>query len=171
MTRRLAVSIVLVAWVAAFGSAGQAQGKDQKPKSAIDVTGKWTMTMEMSMGTATPALDLKQDGETISGSYTGRYGSYELHGTLKDRAIRFSFVMGSEGQTVTMTFAGEVAADGQAMKGTADLGEMGEASWSAKREGQEAAGRRRPEGLRYPGLSARSADSAGLQPCASALRP
>ena len=136
MRRGLLASVVLlVAWVAAFGSAGQAQGQDQKQKAAIDVTGKWTMTMEMSMGTATPALDLKQDGETISGTYTGRYGTYELHGTLKDRAIRFSFVMGSADQSVTMSFAGEVAADGETMKGTADLGEMGEAAWSAKRDG------------------------------------
>ena len=88
------------------------------------------------MGTATPALDLKQDGETISGTYTGRYGTYELHGTLKDRAIRFSFVMGSADQSVTMSFTGEVTADGQTMKGSADLGEMGEAAWSAKRDGQ-----------------------------------
>jgi hypothetical protein len=126
--------VLLVAWVAAFGSAGQAQGKDQKAQAPIDVTGKWTMTLEMSMGTATPALDLKQDGETISGTYTGRYGTDELHGTLKDRAIRFSFVMGSADQSVTMSFAGEVAADGQTMKGTADLGEMGAAAWSATRD-------------------------------------
>jgi hypothetical protein len=135
MRRGLVASVVLlVAWVAAFGPAGQAQGKDQKQQAPIDVTGKWTITMEMSMGTATPALDLKQDGETVSGTYTGRYGTYELHGTLKDRAIKFSFVMGSADQSVTMTFAGEVAADGQTMKGTADLGEMGEAAWSAKRD-------------------------------------
>jgi hypothetical protein len=135
MKRALIASVVLlVAWLAAFGAAGQAQVKDQKPRAPIDVTGKWTMTLEMSMGTATPALDLKQDGETVSGTYTGRYGTYELHGTLKDRTIRFSFVMGSADQSVTMSFSGEVAADGQTMKGTADLGDMGEAAWSAKRD-------------------------------------
>ena len=134
---RKTVSVaILLGVLGVFGAAGQAQVKDQTPKAAIDVTGKWTMTLEMSMGTATPALDLKQDGETISGTYTGRYGTYELHGTLKDRAIRFSFVMGSADQSVTMSFTGEVAADGQTMKGSADLGEMGEAAWSAKRDGQ-----------------------------------
>ena len=63
----------IVACVAVVGAAGQGQ----KPK-ALDVTGKWTMTLEMSMGTATPALVLKQEGETLSGTYTGRYGTYEL---------------------------------------------------------------------------------------------
>ncbi len=133
MRKSLVASIVwVVVCVAVVCAAGQGQG--QKPQAALDVTGKWTMTLEMSMGTATPALVLKQEGETISGTYTGRYGTYELHGTLKDRAIAFSFVMGAEGQSVTMTFAGEVAADGQTMKGTADMGDMGEASWSAKRD-------------------------------------
>ena len=42
--------------------------------------------------------------------------------------------MGAEGQTVTMSFQGEVSADAQSMKGTASLGEMGEATWSAKRQ-------------------------------------
>jgi hypothetical protein len=108
----------------------------QKPdkKVALNVAGKWTMTLEMSMGTATPALDLKQDGEKIAGTYTGRYGSFDLQGSLKERAIQFSFTMSAEGQSVTMSFAGEVAADGQTMKGTATLGEMGDAAWSAKKD-------------------------------------
>ena len=134
MKKSLIASVVwVVASVAAVGAAGQGQG--QKPP-ALDVTGKWTMTLDMSMGTATPALVLKQEGETLGCTYTGRYGTYQLHGTLKGRAIAFSFEMGSSGQGVTMSFSGEVAADGQTMNGTADLGEMGEASWSAKREGQ-----------------------------------
>ncbi len=134
MKRSLVASLAcLVASVAVVCAATAGQAKDPKQK-ALDVTGNWTMTLEMSMGTATPALVLKQDGETIGGTYTGRYGSYELHGTLKGRAIAFSFVMGSEGQSFTMSFSGEVAADGQTMKGTADLGEMGEASWSAKKD-------------------------------------
>jgi hypothetical protein len=33
-----------------------------------------------------------------------------------------------------MSFTGEIAQDGQTMKGTAVLGEMGDATWTAKRE-------------------------------------
>jgi hypothetical protein len=33
-----------------------------------------------------------------------------------------------------MTFIGDVAADGQSIKGDATLGEMGEATWTAKRD-------------------------------------
>ena len=133
----VAVVVLLVACAVALGAAALPRGKpEQKPdnRSAPNVAGKWTMTLEMSMGTATPALELKQNGTAITGTYTGRYGKFELQGTLKERTIQFSFTMGAEGQTVTMSFTGEVATDGQSMKGTADLGEMGEATWSAKRD-------------------------------------
>jgi hypothetical protein len=113
------------------------QGKpEQKPekKVAPTVAGKWAMTLEISMGTGTPTLDLKQDGEKIAGTYTGRYGTFPLEGSLKERAIRFSFTMTAEGQSVEMSFTGEVAEDGQTMKGTAVLGELGDATWNAKRE-------------------------------------
>ena len=56
--------------------------KPQPPaeaRSARDVTGKWTMALEMSQGTATPTLELKQDGEKLTGTYTGRYGEFAAH--------------------------------------------------------------------------------------------
>lgn len=129
-------TIVLLVLALAAGiasAAGQAK-PDQKQGKGPNVTGKWTMTLEMSMGTANPSLDLKQDGEKVTGTYTGRYGSFDLQGTLKGDVIQFSFVMGAEGQQVTMAFSGKVSEDGESMKGTADLGEMGEANWSAKRQ-------------------------------------
>jgi hypothetical protein len=137
--KRLTLLVVFaVALTAVAGASVRQQAKpDQaKPsqKSALDVTGKWAMTLDMAMGTATPALELKQDGAKVTGTYAGRYGTFPLEGSLKDRAIQFTFTMGAEGQTQTMSFAGEVSADGQSMKGTASLGDMGDATWSAKRQ-------------------------------------
>jgi hypothetical protein len=133
----LLVVCVLVSLISAgtFASPQEKPGQAQPvKKSDINVSGKWAVTLEMSMGTAAPALELKQDGAKITGTYAGRYGTFPLEGSLKDRAIQFSFTMGAEGQTVTMSFAGEVSADAQSMKGTASLGDMGEATWSAKRQ-------------------------------------
>lgn len=125
--------------VLVFSGALASHARQQKPdsKGALNVTGKWNMTLDMSMGTGTPVLELKQDAEKITGTYTGRYGTFPLEGTLKDRTIEFSLTMSAEGQAVTMTFTGEVTADGQSMKGQATLGELGDATWSAKREKTE----------------------------------
>jgi hypothetical protein len=131
-------TVTHIALACAFGAILSAlpQGKpDQGPdKGTVNVAGKWVMTLEMGMGTATPGLELKQDGAKITGTYSGRYGSFPLEGTVKGRAIAFSFAMSAEGQSVTMSFTGEVAADALSMKGTASLGEMGDASWSAKNQ-------------------------------------
>jgi hypothetical protein len=132
--KKLSVVALLVLVAAVAFAAPQQDKQKQEKKSELNVTGKWAMTMEMSMGTANPSLELKQDGGKVTGSYTGRYGTFPLEGTLKDRTIQFTFQMGAEGQTVTMSFSGEVAADGQSMKGTASLGDMGDASWTAKRQ-------------------------------------
>ena len=103
------------------------------PAPATTVTGKWTVTLEMQVGTATPTLELVQEAEKITGTYEGRYGKFPLKGTLKKNAIEFSFSMTAEGTEVVMSYRGEVAADFQSMKGSADLDAMGEATWFAKR--------------------------------------
>jgi hypothetical protein len=128
----LAVALGLAVGIVTAGSldAGQQQDRDR----VRTVTGKWTMTLQMSMGTATPALELKEEDGKITGTYTGRYGTFPLQGSREARAIAFSFNMDAEGQAVTMYFAGELAEDGETMAGTAMLGGMGEATWTAKRE-------------------------------------
>jgi hypothetical protein len=134
---RLPQILVALAIAAALGAsaASYATPWQDQENPTPDVTGKWTMTLEMSMGSATPALELKQDGANLTGTYTGRYGTFKLQGARKGRAIMFSFNMNAEGQDVMMSFSGEVAEDGQSMKGTASLGEMGHATWSARRQG------------------------------------
>jgi hypothetical protein len=134
MKRRFSL-VTVVALACAFGAMVQAmpQAKPDQAKGTVNVAGKWIVTLEMSMGTATPDLELKQDGTKITGTYTGRYGSFPLEGSLNGKVITFSFTMSAEGQSVTMTYTGEVAADALSMKGTASLGEMGDATWSAKK--------------------------------------
>lgn len=119
---------VVVLMAALIGSPAQ-----EKPAPVTTVTGKWSVTLEMQSGTASPTLDLKQDGEKISGFYEGRYGKFPLTGTLKARKIEFSFKMSAEGTDVVMAYSGDVGADFLSMKGLAQLDQMGEASWSAKR--------------------------------------
>ena len=107
---------------------------DKRPVPSL--TGKWAMELNMSMGQSTPALNLKQDGEKITGTYTSRYGTFPLEGTLKVRAVQMFVTISVEGTQVDMAFTGEVAADGQSMKGEADLGQAGDATWVARKEKQ-----------------------------------
>ncbi len=128
-TRHTVIALVVLA----SALVARAQTPTPAPK-APDLTGKWTMSLELSIGPATTALDLKQDGEKITGTYTGRYGTSPLQGTLKGRALQFAVQLNAEGQDVTMNFSGEVAADAQSMKGQATIEGLGDATWTARRD-------------------------------------
>jgi hypothetical protein len=117
--------------IAARQGGAPAPPKDERPLPSL--TGKWSVSLNMAMGQSTPLLTLKQDGEKLSGTYQGRYGSFPIEGTLKARAIAFWFTMTVESEKVEMSFTGDVAPDGQSMRGTADLGQAGDGSWTAAR--------------------------------------
>jgi hypothetical protein len=123
---------VLVFLACAAGLSAQEKPAPPKP---VNIAGKWTMTLELEIGTSTPAIEFKQDGEKLTGTYTStRYGAFELHGTIPaDRKLAFTVNLDAEGQAVTMSFTGEVLADGTAMGGKVDIEGLGEGSWSAKR--------------------------------------
>ena len=129
----------LTAWLALplllLGVAVSAQTPAPAAKMP-DVAGKWTMVMELSIGTSNPVLMLKQDGDKVTGTYTGRYGEAKLTGKVgADRQVQFTVSLDAEGSSVTMYFAGEVAVDGQMMtKGTCNIEGLGEGTWAAKRE-------------------------------------
>jgi hypothetical protein len=134
--RKLLVLVALLMVTGALAADLSQTQPGQKPdaKGVPDISGKWMMTLELSMGTGTPTLELKQEAEKVTGTYSGRYGIAPLEGRLKGRVFEFAVQMAAEGQTFTLNFAGEVAEDGQTMKGTANMGEIGEATWTAKRD-------------------------------------
>lgn len=134
MRRRL-VLLCLIALAVLGSSLTAAQTPVPTPK-AIDVTGKWAVVLELSIGTSNPTLALKQDGTKITGTYTGRYGDSKLTGTIDDkRVLTFQVSLSAEGTDVTMFFTGEVSADGQFVpKGLVNIEGLGEGSWAAKKD-------------------------------------
>jgi hypothetical protein len=116
----------------AFPQSQGGAGENPEPRPA-SVAGKWTVSLDMSMGTATVTLVLEQDAAKLTGTYEGRYGTFPLEGTVKGRAIEFVVSTTVEGQASALWFGGEVAEDGESMKGPAELGGAGDAYWTAKR--------------------------------------
>jgi len=131
-SRMLLVAIAVVTM--AIAASAQTPTPSPAPPKPINIAGKWLMTLELSIGTANPTLELKQEGEKITGTYTGRYGTSQLQGTLKGRVLEFAFQIDAEGQSATMSFRGEVAADVESMKGQATIEGLGDATWTARRD-------------------------------------
>jgi hypothetical protein len=133
MSQQALLKTVVVAILAVSGGFAVVRAQEAPKPAPPSIAGKWTLTLVTESFTSTPALELKLDGEKITGTYTSRYGEFPLEGTLKGRAIQFGLSLTAEGTTVTMAFAGEVASDSQTMKGKATIGELGEATWTAAR--------------------------------------
>lgn len=124
---RIRFLLTLVATLALGASALQAQQK------GIDVTGKWAFAVVTENGTGYPTVVLKQDGEKVTGTYDSpRMGTRPLEGAVKGDTIRLEMKGGTEGMP-PFVFVG-VLVDKDTMKGTLEMGGMGSAAFTGKRE-------------------------------------
>jgi hypothetical protein len=101
--------------------------------SSANVSGAWAFQVESPAGTGSPTFTFKQDGEKLTGQYKGAFGEAPVTGTVKDNKIEFTLKVDAQGQALTLKYAGTVEKDGT-MKGTAEIGELGSATWTAKRQ-------------------------------------
>jgi hypothetical protein len=131
----------IVTLVAAIAMSATVFAQAQKPTPTptptpkpVDISGKWVVALELSIGTSAPALEIKQDGEKIAGTYTSaRYGTFQIKGTLKERRLQFVVPLDVDGTAVEMSFTGEVAADAKSIAGAVSIPGMDDGSWSAQR--------------------------------------
>jgi len=109
--------------------------KDTKdPGGKVDLTGGWTMTLQLETINATPSVTFKQDGEKLAGDYVSQqYGKFPLIGTVKGSDVTFSVTLNIEGNSVVSTYTGAVQADGT-IKGSADIGGMMTGTFTAARK-------------------------------------
>lgn len=96
-----------------------------------NVAGRWSVSLELGSIVGHPTLDLKQDGDKLTGTYRGRYGASPIEGAVKDNQIGFTVTLNAEGQESSGYFAGTV--DGDKMGGTVEFEGAGEGTWSATR--------------------------------------
>lgn len=106
-------------------------GKRAAAKKA-DVSGTWAVEVVTDQGTGTPTFILKQDGEKLSGQYKGQFGEAPVTGTIAGSDISFSVDINVQGTSARLTYKGTV--EGDTMKGTVTLGEMGTATFKGTRK-------------------------------------
>jgi hypothetical protein len=111
--------LVTTVWVA-----GQAK---------TDVTGKWTFNVETSAGSGTPTITLKQEGEKLTGHYSGQLGEADLAGTVKGQDVSFKFTVDVQGNNLECTYTG--TAEGKdGIKGKVSIAGLGDGTFTAKKQ-------------------------------------
>jgi len=113
---------ILVAWSTTFVGAQTA-----------NLTGKWLFSVETSAGGGTPTITLKQDGDKLTGHYTGQLGESDLTGTVKGQDVTFTFAVEVQGTRLVCTYAGSVE-NKDSLKGTVKIAPLGDGTFTARRE-------------------------------------
>lgn len=119
------MTIAAIVAATAVGAAGQA--------SKIDVTGKWAFAVETSAGSGTPTITLKQDGEKLTGHYSGQLGEADLTGTVKGSDVTFKFTVDAQGNMLECTYTG-TAESKDAMKGKVNIAGLADGTFTAKKQ-------------------------------------
>ena len=131
-------SMQMMSWVlaAALGLApatSRLNAASQAGDARVDVSGTWSFQVEFSGGSGTPTMTFKQDGEKLTGHYSGQLGEAPLSGTIKGNAIEFAIDVDVQGTAAHIVYSGTV--DKDTMKGAVKLGDLGEATFTAKKKG------------------------------------
>lgn len=102
------------------------------PVLAQDASGTWDVTVTTSSSQNQAVLVLKKDGESLSGTIRRPQGEpVTVSGTQKAADIVLAFTISTQNGPMALTMRGRQ--DGEAMKGTIDLGREGQGDWSAAR--------------------------------------
>jgi hypothetical protein len=113
-----------------------AAGDDKK--AAASATGTWESTFTNNDGqTVKTIYKLKQDGEKLTGTITGRDGKETAieKGQVKDGKVSFQFTRERDGNKFTIRFKGELKSD--SIKGKVEVGEgdnTRDFDWEATRQ-------------------------------------
>ena len=138
MVRRISSVVAVVLALFVVGSLAQAQEKK------ADATGTWKWTTP-ARGQGQPrenVLKLKQDGEKLTGTISGRQETAIEDGKVVDGKVSFKVIRKGRNGGPDMTISYEAKLDGDTLKGTITMERNGKPQsndWEAKREAEKAA--------------------------------
>jgi len=101
----------------------------QAPSGSL--AGQWDLRIDFTRGSADHSLVLEQHDNSLLGSHRGEFLIGDLAGTVSGNQVRFRSSQKIEGTRLSWEFAGTTSGD--SMQGTVDMGEYGEARWTARR--------------------------------------
>ena len=99
--------------------------------------GAWELTVDTPQGPNTSTLNLKQDGDKLTGDLTSQMGSTPITGTFSAGTVAVTANIDIQGTSLQLGINGKVEAD--TMTGEVKFGDFGAFPFTAKRAGTGAA--------------------------------
>lgn len=124
MSRRLVAAVAVLAALATTATAAVLH----------DLTGKWNLAVVTDNGTGYPVLELKQEGERVTGTYTSNaMGNRSISGTVRGDTLSFTLSASGAGEGVVLTYTARIIGT-DSLNGTVDFAGMGGANFTGKRQ-------------------------------------
>jgi hypothetical protein len=99
--------------------------------AAVDLSGTWNVKVDLGVGSpSNPTFVLKQDGEKLTGTYSGALGKVPVKGTVKGSEVIIDF----EASGAAIHYKGKVDKDGKKIEGTADYGGQASGTFTAMKK-------------------------------------
>jgi hypothetical protein len=95
------------------------------------VQGSWAVTIQYLRGTGEQKFVLEQKGTDVTGEHHGEIYNATFKGAVQGDQVELHSILPVAGNPLHCNFKGTV--NGSNMSGTINMGEYGEAKWSAVR--------------------------------------
>jgi hypothetical protein len=101
---------------------------------AADISGTWAFTVRLPDGDSQSTFVFKQEGEKLTGTYSGPLGPASVTGTVKAVDAVFSFTgKNNQGDSVLVDYTGKIVSAAK-MTGTVDFHKGPPLEWTAKKK-------------------------------------
>lgn len=97
-----------------------------------EISGTWTMEVETAMGSGTPTFVLKQQGDKLTGTYSGALGEKSVTGSVKADQVTIEFDADQVNGKVIYT--GTLDAAAKKVKGKVKFGDAGEGTFTGSKK-------------------------------------
>ena len=97
-----------------------------------DVTGEWEASYTTPLGPQEVKMYLKQEGPRISGHTTSEFGEATIRGSIAGDEVKLSWTETDGGKELVIAVTAKI--QGDALVGTAKLGDRGEGRFRAERD-------------------------------------
>ena len=104
---------------------------------AADVTGRWDAELKFVRGTSRHTFYLEADRDEVRGTHHGRHSTSDVAGVIDGDRLELKSLLRYEGSRMSYTFTGRVRGGG--ISGHVNLGEYGQATWTARRHASDTA--------------------------------
>lgn len=101
--------------------------------AAPTASGQWRVEFATPLGQRAVTMTINQSGTRLSGHVVDPYGEYELAGKIVKAEVTATWSSPESGEMTEITMRGKL--EGNAINGTATLGDVGEGPLSARRTG------------------------------------